>query len=86
MVAQGIHQVAAIQAQQRGDDQRATDQQADLADRQLEVVGQVHHQVGQGKGTGDGEGEGGAEQQAYSVRVAFYGGEHTHPCCSVLPW
>ncbi|EJT85454.1 hypothetical protein PPS11_09220 [Pseudomonas putida S11] len=33
VVAQGVHKVAAIQAQQRGDDQRTTDQQADLADR-----------------------------------------------------
>ncbi|MNP61482.1 hypothetical protein D3C76_1566740 [compost metagenome] len=67
-----------VQTQQRGDDQRATDQQADLADRQLEIVGQVNHQVGQGEGAGDGKREGGGEQQANGVRVAFYGGEHCH--------
>ncbi|MNJ25162.1 hypothetical protein D3C77_195990 [compost metagenome] len=76
VAAQGIDQVAAIQAQQGGDDQRAADHQADAADVQGEVLCKVDHQVGQGDRPGQGQGEGGRQQQTNLRCIAFDGGEH----------
>jgi len=56
-----VHQEAAIEAQQRTQDQAAADHQADVADLQVESAAQVDHQIGQGDGPGQGQHQGAGE-------------------------